>query len=40
MDNKITLLGCEFVARLIHPKSNTNLSILKLDHNEIGAKGM
>lgn len=40
MDNKITPLGCEFISRMLHPKSNTNISILKLDHNEIGSKGM
>lgn len=40
LDNKITSLGCEFVSNLIHPKSNTSLEILKLDHNDFGSKGM
>ena len=40
MDNKLTPLSCEFLARLIHPKANTNLQILKLDHNDIGSKGL
>ena len=40
LDNKITSLGCEFIGNLVHPKSNTSLEILKLDHNEFGSKGM
>jgi Ran GTPase-activating protein (RanGAP) involved in mRNA processing and transport len=40
LDNKITYLGCEFISKLIHPKSNTNLEILKLDHNDFGSKGI
>ncbi len=40
LDNKITPLGCGFVSTLIHPKSNCNVEILKLDHNEFGSKGM
>jgi Ran GTPase-activating protein (RanGAP) involved in mRNA processing and transport len=40
LDNKITALGCEFVSTLIHPKSNCNIEILKLDHNEFGSAGM
>lgn len=40
LDNKMTSLGCEFVSNLMHPKSNTNIEILKLDHNDFGSKGM
>ena len=40
LDNKITSLGCEFVGQLIHPKTNSNIQILKLDHNEIGGEGV
>lgn len=40
LDNKITALGCEFIGRSIHPKANTNLVIVKLDHNEFGAEGV
>jgi Ran GTPase-activating protein (RanGAP) involved in mRNA processing and transport len=25
---------------MLHPKANTNIEILKLDHNEFGSKGM
>ena len=40
LDNKITPLGCEFIARTMHPKSNTAVSVLKLDHNDIGSDGI
>jgi hypothetical protein len=40
LDDKITPLGCEFVSRAIHPKANTNINILKLDHNEFGSEGL
>ena len=40
LDNKITPLGCEFISRTIHPKANTNVMILKLDHNEFGSEGL
>jgi len=40
LDNKITPLGCEFIGRSLHPKSNTNLVIVKLDHNEFGSEGV
>ena len=40
LDNKITALGCEFIGKLIHPRSLSNIQILKLDHNEIGGKGV
>ena len=40
LDNKLTSLGCEFISTLVHPKSNTSLEILKLDHNDFGSKGM
>jgi len=40
LDNKISPLGCEFIARTMHPKSNTAVSVLKLDHNDIGSEGI
>jgi Ran GTPase-activating protein (RanGAP) involved in mRNA processing and transport len=40
LDNKVTPLGCEFVSRIIHPKSNSQLKILKMDHNPFGSEGM
>lgn len=40
LDNKITPLGCEFVGKLLHPKSNSNIMILKMDHNDFGGPGM
>jgi hypothetical protein len=40
LDNKMTPLGCEFVSRVIHPKANTGILILKLDHNGFGSEGM
>jgi hypothetical protein len=40
LDNKITPLGCEFVSRVVHPKANTAISVLKMDHNNIGADGV
>jgi Ran GTPase-activating protein (RanGAP) involved in mRNA processing and transport len=40
LDNKISALGCEFISKAIHPKANTSLEILKLDHNDFGSKGM
>ena len=40
LDNNITPLGCEFIGKLLHPRTNSSISILKLDHNDIGGKGM
>lgn len=40
LDNLITPLGCEFIGRVLHPKSNTNLVIVKLDHNAFGTEGL
>jgi len=40
LDNKITPLGCEFISQAVHPKANTNLLVLKLDHNDFGSEGM
>ena len=40
LDNRITSLGCEFISKAIHPRANTAISVLKLDHNEIGSEGM
>lgn len=40
LDNMITPLGCEFISKAIHPRANTGLLVLKLDHNEFGSEGM
>jgi Ran GTPase-activating protein (RanGAP) involved in mRNA processing and transport len=40
LDNKLSPLSCEFISNLVHPKSNTSLEILKLDHNDFGSKGV
>lgn len=40
LDNKITSLGCEFISQAIHPRANTSLQILKLDHNDFGSQGL
>ena len=40
LDNKMTPHGCEFISKVIHPKSNTGILVLKLDHNDIGSKGI
>jgi hypothetical protein len=40
LDNKISPLGCEFISRVIAPKANTGIMVLKLDHNEFGSEGM
>lgn len=40
LDNKITSLGCEFIGKLLHPKVNSSITILKLDHNDIGSAGV
>ena len=45
LDCQITALGCEFLMKTCYPLElnspvGSNLTILKLDHNQIGAKGM
>ena len=40
LDNKITPLGCEFIARALHPAKKPTIEILKLDHNEFGHQGV
>ena len=45
LDCGITTLGCEFLQKACYPLElnspvGSNLTILKLDHNPIGAKGM
>lgn len=40
LDNKITPLGCEFISQTVHPRANTSLLVLKLDHNDFGSAGM
>lgn len=40
LDNKITSLGCEFIARALHPKMNPTIEVLKLDHNQFGSQGV
>jgi len=39
MDNKVTYLGCEFIARVLEPHIESGLTVLKLDHNNIGSRG-
>jgi Ran GTPase-activating protein (RanGAP) involved in mRNA processing and transport len=40
LENKITPLGCDFISRILHPQSPSSITILKLDHNNIGSEGM
>lgn len=40
LDNRITHLGCEFIARSLHPKMNPTIQVLKLDHNQFGSQGV
>lgn len=40
LENRITWLGCEFIGQIMHPKTNSPIHTLKLDHNDIGAKGV
>lgn len=40
LDNNVTPLGCEFLSKTLHPKSQPMIQILKLDHNAFGAAGV
>lgn len=41
LDNKVTSLGCEFIGRTLAPGPKCPpISILKLDHNQFGSKGL
>ena len=40
LENRITALGCEFIGRVLHPDNQSPIHTLKLDHNDIGAKGV
>jgi Ran GTPase-activating protein (RanGAP) involved in mRNA processing and transport len=40
LDNKVTSLGCEFLGKILMPKMGTQLTVLKLDHNPFGSKGL
>lgn len=40
LDNQITPLGCEFLSKALHPKSQPMIQILKLDHNNFGSAGV
>lgn len=40
LDNNITPLGCEFLSKALHPRSQPQIQILKLDHNQFGSDGM
>jgi len=40
LDNKITPLGCDFISRALHPKSQPQVQVLKLDHNQFGSEGL
>lgn len=37
---EISWLGCEFIARLFHPKLPTNINYLTLDYNNFGNEGL
>lgn len=40
LENKITPLGCDFISRILVPESPSAITVLKLDHNDIGSEGM
>lgn len=40
LDNKIGLLGCEFLSNILSSASEVPLKRLKLDHNGFGTKGL
>lgn len=40
LENRITWLGCEFIGKILHPKANSPIHTLKLDHNDIGDRGV
>ena len=40
LDNNITPLGCEFLGKALHPKQQSQIQILKLDHNQFGGDGV
>jgi hypothetical protein len=40
LDNKITPLGCEHLGKILNPIAKTNLTHLKLDHNQFGSAGL
>ena len=40
LENKITPLGCDFISRICVPESPSGITILKLDHNDIGSDGI
>lgn len=40
LNNNITKLGCEFISKVIHPDTKSNIMVLKLDHNNFGSEGV
>jgi hypothetical protein len=40
LENKVTPLGCDFISRVLSPQSPSAITVLKLDHNDIGSEGM
>ncbi|CAD8102903.1 unnamed protein product [Paramecium primaurelia] len=40
LDNQIGVLGCKFLSDILHPKCESKLVKLKLDHNQIGSEGL
>ena len=40
LDNGVTSLGCEFIAKAILPSTASNVLYLKLDHNNFGSEGV
>lgn len=40
MDNGVTALGCEFLARTLGPNGNKVINLLRLDYNQFGTPGV
>jgi len=40
LDNNISHLGCEFIARILGLGPDSPIEVLKLDHNDFGTKGV
>lgn len=40
LENKITPLGWDFIGRILVPQSPSAITVLKLDHNDIGSEGV
>ena len=40
LDCGVTLMGCQFLNKILIPESKANLLSLKLDHNTFGTEGL